>query len=400
MNYLLATTERYTSPILSRLSGHSVNRVQTSADFFYLIEQPADVIVLDVGMFAETYPWEYLMAIHRFQPDTQVFIILDLDVIDSLFSEVVVRLAGQFGFCVVPANGSDDDPAQKIFSIQDPEDQPSSGSAFVVTILSASPKDGATTIAYNTAYALATKYDVKVGLLDLNLKNPELAYMADIKAQKNNARLRPQLITSSLTTTDLLNMCDNSIRENLYLLFGTSRRDTALDMTMPMIRTLLETARKTFDVIFIDAGSAPDNAATIGSVRFCNERWLVSKDNMLSGVSWNEWHNCYWRFCGLDPTQFSLIVNQVADKKGISYAKELGVPHFNDLPAIPLQAMKAIADGKPLYSHKGKDSYSEQISYLVDSVATKINLSDHVQKKQQNLFLKIKTMMRGVSKQA
>ncbi len=363
---------------LSSLLGHvpasdTVAIVDEREALIRSLEKPVDGVIVHTELFADRYPWEWVGTIRHQQPSAHIVIIASDDVYDSLWQEVLERLAAEARITVAPLGADPFEIAQLAFGTLPITHTPSAG--IVTAIWSAACKDGATTIALSTALALAQHTSLRIGLLDLNLKNPELRlYVPRANHMQSNIPLRPKLQTGQLRAAELWEQCSNYPRiPNLRLLFGSHRRDTAVDVTPEMIGTLLDTARLTFDITLLDVSSVPDNAATVCAVRSADYRWLVAQQHMGSYVwSWSEWYACYWQWCGLAREDIHVLFNRytVQGEQPERMAATMGMPLAGVVPNVASpRGFRSVQEESVLYDRAGV-AYVSAIHGLASALAT------------------------------
>ncbi|HZG86135.1 hypothetical protein [Paenibacillus sp.] len=330
---------------------------RSKESFWRAAEQRFDAVLLHAELVADMYPWEWAARLRERQPYAKIVVFLCEEVYDSLWLEVVERLSTEAGFVATPVGCGMEErrgiALQTLLGEAPPADVSRTG--VVAAVWSAACKDGATTVAANAALTLAREAPgLSVGLLDLNLKNPELRLLlGHADAGRSNASLRPKLQTGSLTTAELLAATAPFRRTpNLRLLCGTHRRDTAGDVSADMMGTLLAVCRRTFDVTVVDVSSYPDNAATVCAVRGADARWLVASNRPSSYLwSWGEWYECYWKHCGISPADAELVCNRYdpAGDPPEKAAAAIGMKLAAVLPNVPGGAGLRLSElGKPL----------------------------------------------------
>ncbi|MCI3922640.1 hypothetical protein MO973_20620 [Paenibacillus sp. TRM 82003] len=355
---------------------------------FAAMEHGYRAIVIHVGLVADRYPWEWIVEVKRLAGAASVVVVSDEGAYDSLWQEAMERLAAEAGFATTHIGGSAETTAEEVcralFAAEpcgasEPLAARDGGrtSGVVAAVWSASPKDGATTTAASVALALAKHTPLRIGLLDFNLKNPELrAFLSMADKQRSNAPLRPKLATGSLTPEALREAAapPRKTLPNLYVLPGTSRRDTACDVTPEMMDALLSVARSAFDIALVDVSSYPDNAATVCAVRGADVRWLVAQAATdASRLHWNEWYACYWKYCGLREEDVSLVLNRYdpAEWKPERAAEAWRQPLAGALPVMGGDAvLAAYRDGVPLYESASAGAYAEAIHRPASPLST------------------------------
>jgi pilus assembly protein CpaE len=302
-------------------------------------------LIVHVSLFADVYPWQWVPQLRTFGKDVFIAVVTDRVVYDSLMMEVLMRLCAEAGIDVVYAE--DTVQSQRValqsiwraWGLMDHDAQEVTRSGAVVATLGGAPRDGATSTAIGIACALAQQPSLRIGLLDLHLKSPELSLFVPQSAHRYaHIGMRAQLHTGMLTPQMLWEMCV-PYKKSVRVLHGTPRRDTAGDVTPSMMQTLLHTARNTFDITIVDVSSVPDNAATICAVREADVRLLIATQSLRSYM-WNvgEWFACFWNTIGVDLASMQLVLNRVVphDEHPERIASLLGtrliatVPHISD----------------------------------------------------------------------
>ncbi|SDE40848.1 pilus assembly protein CpaE [Paenibacillus sp. UNCCL117] len=356
--------------------------VSTAAGLLDRLDEPLEAVAVHAGIWYDRYPWEWMPLLRRKQPYARLLVAQDESVYDSFMMEAVCRLGESLDIRVLPAGASRSKVLQAFrrfaaggeawenLSLLGAGGAPRPGGPGTVAVVwSAAAKDGATTAAVNTALALAARGRRSVGLVDANLRNPEIH--AGFRMEPDGAAafaLRAKLQTRRLTPEELLGACRlYKQRGSLHVLPGSPRRDTAGDMTPEMMEHLIGVARSAFDITIIDVSGCPDNAATISAVREADERWLVVQNRYASyRRAWGEWFACFWSYCGLSPQEVSLIVNRISQtERPERIADYLGMRLAAALPNMPGGlGLRASDEGVPLYGRPEAAAFSEQIDRL------------------------------------
>ncbi|MCL6459638.1 MAG: hypothetical protein K6T85_16700, partial [Gorillibacterium sp.] len=195
----------------------SVQVATTREQLLFRMEDDFDIVAIDTTLFADAYPWDMILEISKRQAQKQKqsdIIIIPNDVVyDSLMLELLTRLALEAGFRVTPLAASEDERALRLadalYGSSDlGSDKGERLAGKVIACWSAGSRDGATTIALNTALALATHTTLRIGFLDLNLKSPAIRSNLNlIDQEKSNVRIRPRLRTQALTPSELVQAC-------------------------------------------------------------------------------------------------------------------------------------------------------------------------------------------------
>jgi pilus assembly protein CpaE len=371
-------------------------------------------VAVHVELFADQYPWEWIEPLKLRAGSAKVVLIAEEATYDSLWIEVLIRLAGEAGFVVTPLGGGIEEAAREVgdalYDGAATPPAPQSATAplgradgVVAAVWSAACKDGATTVAVSTALALAKHTPLRVGLIDFNLKNPELRACLQLQDKhRSNASLRPKLQSGTLRPEELWEAAVPFRRTLPFLrvLPGTHRRDTAGDVTPEMMETLLRVARSAFDVTILDVSSYPDNAATVCAVRGADVRWLVAQSAAPTGLwSWREWYACYWKYCGLSAEDVQLVLNRAEgeNSRPERTAELEGMTLAGMLPNVGGGiGMKALQDGLPLYELPQADSFAEAIHALASQLSCRVGglpLPERSKQRRRNAFV---TMLSGL----
>lgn len=369
-----------------RKPGNHIAAAKTQEQFLQAIDAAFDIIAVHTGLFHDVYPWEWLHTLRQKQPGARIILALDDSVYDSFLLECIVRQAAYYGYAVIDVGHTADEVLSEWLAFASASDgtQPVSlrtkdterTGGRVIAVWPAASKDGATTVAVNTALALAAGSKLKVGLVDANLRNPEIRSSLNLAGTgPNHFRLRSKLQTQSLRAEELAAACA-SYRNmpRLHIMPGSPRRDTASDMTPEMVAHLLDVCRQAFDITIMDLNAFPDNAATVCAVRGADHRWLVCQNNYASyKTSWGEWYECYWKYCGVTPSDISLILNRTAQAdKPERIAEQLGMTLRAAIPNVGGGlGLRSVHEGVPLYFQDNAALFIDAIGQLAAGIAGK-----------------------------
>ncbi|WP_274361865.1 AAA family ATPase [Paenibacillus thermotolerans] len=360
-------------------TGASVTVVEERTGLFEALEGTFELVIVHAGIFGQMYPWEWIPLLRDKQSAASITVIPDGSLYDSLWLEVLYRLGDDFFIRVAPLGSNAKSLLAELSSNdRDPASAAvvgGSGRGIVAALWSAANKDGATTVAVNAAVMLARSSQLNVGLLDLNLKNPEIKYGLQLKdLHRSNLLLRPKLHTGTLAASDLLDACQQYRKTpRLHILAGSHRRDTAGDVTPGMVEHLLETCRAVFDVTIADVSAFPDNAATVCAVKNADMKWLVAQQDFASHrLSWTEWYECYWKYIGLHPQDISLVLNRYAGggESPEKIAGILGMKLACSLPnATGWAGPRESLEGPLFIDLPGADSFADGIRQLASRLS-------------------------------
>jgi MinD-like ATPase involved in chromosome partitioning or flagellar assembly len=176
-----------------------------------------------------------------------------------------------------------------------------------------SPKVGVTSILSSAAISLAKRSDLKVGVLDLNFRSPEMRDLLGLSHSVKDFLLIQSDLSSNLLVPQALQnvMVRKKELKNVSFLLASPRREYAGLITKDEIDILLRVARSAFDVVFVDVNSYPDNAATLRAVKQATERWVITDPSIQTfQSSWRDWYENVFQLYGLGLDDFQLIVNK------------------------------------------------------------------------------------------
>jgi pilus assembly protein CpaE len=354
----------------------TLNRIGNELDFLFVQEE----------IFSEKYPWEWLSSLKTTTSDKTKIIIILSNQTDSLYREIIKRISIDLQFSLIPSALTFKELAEEIsnrlYNKQKTKEITEVGR--VISVMSASPKDGATTIAISTAICMALRVpDKKILLVDFNLKSPEIRDHLHITTDKGYPLIQADCDSGTLESSTLVKACDQLKGfENLYILTGIQRREWAEKITMEEIEHFLSVARISFDIIFVDVHTYPDQAATLKCVKDADERLVVVQPIITSyQSSWNDWFNSVWQHYGLNESDFQLVMNRdtKAVMEGFQIEKGMGSKIVTKIRNVDKGAgVKAINYGQPLYLNTGEESLEfranilQLASMLADSAKLKL----------------------------
>lgn len=185
------------------------------------------------------------------------------------------------------------------------------GAAPLITFIGTTPNIGTTAAAFAAAFRIAESSEAKVGYLCLNLKSAKLQRYVGIDSPDTGlGSIRPELRDRSLLPEQLMHAV-HPIRGNgaLHALFGSMERDQAEFYTAEDMLHLLDTARRTFDIVIADVSAYWDNAATVCAVREASTRALVTTGALSHfQEDWSCWISQISPLFGVEAGGFELIV--------------------------------------------------------------------------------------------
>lgn len=147
------------------------------------------------------------------------------------------------------------------------------GRGRVIVFASVKPGSGATILATNLAYLLATEHQKKTPLIDLDFVLAEASYfMADSHGKANLGELAQQVdrLDGKLLAASML-----SVAPNLTLLAAPEVPEDAFGITAQQIARVLEVARENYDLVVVDLVRTPDSPVSMKVVDMADLIFLV-----------------------------------------------------------------------------------------------------------------------------
>ena len=255
---------------------------------------------------------------------------------------------------VIPESSSPDALEAALVRLQHKRGKkPASHNGKVCAFLSCKGGSGATFLAANFAYALASEFGQRVALIDLNLQFGDAVIFVSEQAPPSNvAELAQQIhrLDASLLAASLL-----EVTPNLFVLAAPEDPEHSSDVKREHVQAIVELARYNYDFVVLDLSrsldgvtlQALDMADTIFPVLHLTLPFIRDGRRLLS----------IFHSLGYPPTKIKLIVNR-----------------FENGGEISLQEMERAVDEK--VSHVVPNSYK--------AAATSVNLGIPIIKGNRN----------------
>ena len=219
--------------------------------------------------------------------------------------------------------------------------------AKVVALLACKGGCGASFVATNLAYLMASEFSRNCALVDLDLQYGDASFYLGAGAAKNNIgdlthqieRLDAQLWLS----------CLHSVAPRLSLLAAPPDMEAALSITAMQLEKVLRLARQKHDVVVLDMHRAMD-AVAIQALDMADVLYLVM-DNTMPSVRDAKRQVKLFRSLGYANDKLRLLVNRYdshgfVDLKSIEEA--VGLPVVHTLPQQWTAVTESISLGQPL----------------------------------------------------
>lgn len=285
--------------------------------------------------------WEWVHQLKKRFITSKIILFLH-DYSDPLDTILIKRLAERYGIHLAPPYLSVDEFEQYmklILGLTDAHTSPVL--APLIVGWGTSPRVGVTTILTHAAHRIAITSKKRVGMMDLNFRAPDLGNRLGIEESIKDFLLLQSDASAKMLTPQALrqSMIMSKKTPNLSFLLSSHRREYSALITADEIDELLKVARQTYDIVFVDVNSYPDNAATLRAVKQADERWVITDTNNSSyQTAWQDWYESVWEPYGLVLSDFGLVINNISvGKEGTpssAISKLMGIPLYGELPDI------------------------------------------------------------------
>lgn len=226
------------------------------------------------------------------------------------------------------------------------------------------PQLGTSLTAVAFAEALAKKYTVSVGVLNLNMYSDGTWLFPETRHQLHELQSYFQL--RGLTPDRLKDSME--VSRGIHFLPGNHNPLLGLHYTPEHMEYLIDVAKHTFEVVVLDAGSILNTAPAICSLRAATHRYLVSGDLLTMQSQYQ--HQLEYILKPLGLQEILLIGNRMRNPTNLpAFAKGMDV--------LPLVAIKEFPDisyytedrTDPLSMYWEEKQFSRAIDTLVSGFA-------------------------------
>lgn len=219
--------------------------------------------------------------------------------------------------------------------------------AKVVALLACKGGCGASFLATNLAYLMASEFSRTCALVDLDLQYGDASFYLGAGAAKNNI----SDLTHQIERLDaqLLLSCMHPVAPRLSLLAAPQDMETALSVTAMQLEKVLRLARQKHEVVVLDMHRAMD-AVAIQALDIADVVYLVL-DNTMPAVRDAKRQVKLFRSLGYADDKLRVLVNRYdshgfVDLKSIEEA--VGLPVVHTLPQQWAAVTESISLGQPL----------------------------------------------------
>lgn len=240
----------------------------------------------------------------------------------------------------------------------------------VLAFFGALPQLGTTTIALSVASVLAQTSGLTVGVLGLNLYNPGTDFVSgttntldDLRSLLHLKQLTPAKLRASM----------QEVYPGVSYLTGNRNVLNAMEYLPTDISYLINTAKKTYEVVVADLGSILNTAAALQGLVMATHRYVVTRDLLVSQNRFLDQSQYVLKSLSIAPEDLLLVGNQIKSSSNLrDYARSMGVSPLTTIPAFSDLGYYVDAEStdklKLFFSQKKFKSSIEQIvSGLVPS---------------------------------
>lgn len=261
----------------------------------------------------------------------------------------------------------------------------------VVTFVGAQPKAGVTSTVMAVATRLGMTTDSKIGVLGLNSWNPGTVFIKNYCGNYLD-EIKTLLSNKLLSSSQLLKeMCEYN---HFFYLAGNRDIKKRLHYSIKEIHFLIEQARKTFELVLIDAGSNFDDALCIQGLLNSDTKLLVT-DQQMSGLNaWNAAFEQVLEPLGFSRADFLMIVNKYKNRPVFPDVKQLahdyGVPCLRHLANVGDIGLIVEANQQLIIDYDEQD-YVKDIDFIVKALIKtyKLRFKEREMLKKTGLLKKI-----------
>lgn len=250
-------------------------------------------------------------------------------------------------------------------------------SSQVITVFSAKGGIGKTTLAVNTAVALAEK-GKKVAILDLDLQFGDVPTFLDVEPRDTIGELLQETYTLTIDTIRSYMVMHSS---GVHILCGPKSPEYAEMISAERVQNLISIMRSYYDYLIIDTASVL-NDVTLTAIENSNRVYL------LTGQDISSLKNSRLALNLLESLQqrekISIIVNRTEESSAISLQDVEQVLHDSLCLAIPTEnsvALNALNKGIPFVTGAVNSKLTASVQELAGQLAA--GSSDTVEKEKK-----------------
>lgn len=321
-----------------------------------LVDLAADVLIVESSRFHELADLKAIEALTFSRP--QLYVMLITDNADKALLVSAMRAGVREVLNLPLPEGALDEALRRCAAVQGKLQEPPAGSApkgKMAAFVSCKGGNGASFVATNMAYLMATEYAKSCAFLDLDLQYGDASfYLGGGQVQNTISDLTQQI---ERLDGQLLHSCMHQVTPGLVLLAAPHDIETALSVTAKQLEKVLQQARQRYEVVLLDIHRAMDGLA-IQSLDMADVVYLVM-DNTMPSVRDAKRLVKLFRTLAYSDDKLRVLVNRY-DSKGFvdlkSIEEAIGLPVTQTLPQQYDEVSESINLGRPLVKMHPKNS--------------------------------------------
>ena len=249
----------------------------------------------------------------------------------------------------------------------------------VTTFVGVQSKVGVTSTVMAVATRLGMTTDAKIGVLGLNSSNPGVTFINNYDGSYLD-ELKTSLSNNMLSSAQLLKEMYGY--NHFYYLAGNRDIKKRLHYSIKEIHYLIEQAKKTYDLVLIDAGCNFDDALCIQGLLNADTKFLIT-NQCLSGLY--TWHQVFEQVVeplGFLKSDFLMLVNAYSNKPQLPDIKQIshdyGVPCLRSIAGVGDLGMVVEANRNLLIDYD-EPEYTKDIDFIVRALVKTYKLKTKYQ---------------------
>lgn len=246
----------------------------------------------------------------------------------------------------------------------------------VSTFVGVQSRVGVTSTVMAVATRLGMTTDAKIGVLGLNSSNPGITFISNYQGAYLD-ELKTLLSNNMLGSAQLLKEMHG--HNHFFYLAGNRDIKKRLHYSIKEIHYLIEQAKKTFDLVLIDAGCNFDDALCIQGLLNADTKFLIT-NQCLSGL--DTWYQVFQQVLeplGFHKSDFLMLVNQYQNKPYLPDIKQIsrdyGIPCLRHIASAGDLGVVVEANRNLLIDYD-EPEYIKDIDFIVKALVKTYRLKN------------------------
>lgn len=249
-------------------------------------------------------------------------------------------------------------------------------SSNIVTMISSIPNVGLTSTTLSLATAIGSLTDAKVGVLGLDAWDDGVDQISQYKGKYLN-EIKTQLTNKLLDTDSFLELFHKDEKAPFYYLAGNRNTKMERLFTIEEMDYLISLAKRTFDLVILDAGSHWDNANIIQSLKHADLKLIIMNQQRKSIKKFDLIDQHILLPLGYKRSEFLLVINGYNSDPSLLNEKdihsELNIPYLTYTPHLDFLGIHSEMTQKILY-HYHNEEYNHSINHISRGIISRTNL--------------------------